>query len=249
MTTVPPNGAIPPSEDPTVSARLAEASAQYEALPASVATRLDRALDDLPPLEAPHTPAPVPGRRPWWRRGWVLAGATSGVAAVFAGVLFFAMSPTMVEAPTNAGADVQQQDQEERAASEEDEKVPAPGGVDDSEGTFGTDEAGYQVTYSGHDYTADDLTHVLSAEVGAVEEIDPVLGPIASDPGKLDNCATAAGARFGGTVTAVDFGTFDGAPAVIVVVSEGDGEGTIVAQRPACADVGYDAYHAVGYGG
>ena len=238
----PPNGSPVSGDHSAVSAKLADASARYEALPDDVAMRLDRVLDGLPPLEPPASPVPVPVPVPWWRRGWVLAGATSGVAVVFVGTLFFAMSSppsdsTIAEAP----ADHQEQ---ENSADDGEDDGGTRDGTDDG---IGTNEVKYIVTYSGHDYGADGLAYALSATPGTVESISPVLGPIASDPVKLDTCATGAQKQFGGTVTAIDFGTFDGAPAVIVVVESGDGHGTIVAQRPACADVGYDAYDWTAY--
>ncbi|HIW63532.1 MAG TPA: hypothetical protein H9881_13820 [Candidatus Stackebrandtia excrementipullorum] len=245
MTAVPPNRAVPPGEDSTVSARLTQASSQYATLPVDVATRLDRVLDELPDLEPPPTPAPIPSRQPWWRRGWILAAATTGVAAVFAGVVFFAMSPTMLDAPTTADAGASDGDQGQSEFGSTEDKME----TEDLDGNdFGTNDASYRVTYSGHDYVADGLDYALAADAGTVTNLHPALVPMASDPAKLDVCVAGAAGRVGGTVTSVDFGTFEGDPTVVVVVVDEDGNGTIVAQRPACADVGYDAYHAAPYG-
>lgn len=231
----------------SVSARLAQASTEYEQLPDHVAARLDRVLDELPDLTAPEVPVAVPPRQPWWRRGWRLSAVTgAGVAAVFAVAVFLTLPSSDREAPTTADA---QSEVQEEAGEPEMSGQSAPGDKNQTnDDTFTETEATYPVTYSGHDYSADGLGFALSADSGAIQGIDTRLEPLLSDPDKLANCLNGVRERFGGEVTAVDFGTFEGDPAVVIVVQSSDGDGTIVAQRPGCAETGYDAYHAQSFG-
>ncbi|MFD0557935.1 hypothetical protein FB566_3221 [Stackebrandtia endophytica] len=234
-----------PEQDPAagaVTARLAHASTQYESMPDHVATRLDRVLDELPDLAAPEVPAAATPRAPWWRRRWGLSAATgAGVAIVFAGALVLTLPSDDAEMPTTADSNSSVQ---EEAAEPEMSGQSAPGDKSETDDdTFTGTDTTYLVTYSGHDYSADGLGYALTATAGAMQNIDTELEPLLSDPDKLATCLDGVRDRFGGTVTAVDFGTFEGDPTVVVVVHSDDG-GAIVAQRPSCGDVGYDAYHA-----
>ncbi|GAA4912699.1 hypothetical protein LX16_2351 [Stackebrandtia albiflava] len=235
--TPPPDG-----RDARLRDRLAAASADYEALPTAVADRLDRVLAELPPLEAPQTDRPAPARpRPWWRRRLALASAAGTGTAVIVAALFLATQPLQTGGAEDAAEPALER--EESAASEPEAGAPE-GGEDTPLGTQG--EPGYVVTYSGHDYApGQDMEFALAATGDvSVKGLDPGLQVIAADPDALTGCVSAVERYFGGTAVAVDFGTFEDSPAVVVVVSSVTGGGTIAAQGPGCADGTLDLYHS-----
>lgn len=223
----------PDRDTADVTAGLRALSQTYQDLPSPVADRLDRALAELPDLTAPDTaPPPVPPvRRPWWRRRYALASASLAVVAFVAGGLLFAVQPWSASMETGAsGAQDQEQDKAE-PFGEREHKDSAPS---DDAGVHSEVEP-YLVTYSNRDYRESDLTQARDVEeVGDMSAVPKSLVPLTSSPEARDHCVAQLNREFGGTTESVDFGRYEGEPAMIAIIADDAGGGVAVAVGGMC---------------
>lgn len=220
--------------DAAVTAGLRALSQSYPDMPSQVAERLERTLAELPELTAPDTaPAPAPKpKQPWWRRRYALASASLAVAAFVAGgILIAQFTPMNSDAATNAEGN------SESSVQPFDKERDNPGENDQSEKDSGTDSEGsaYRVSYSGTDYSESDLARArgLSA-TGDKAALDPALEPLSTDKSVRDACLSELTGTYGGSVESVDFGQYEGEPAMVAVVADESSGGTVAAVGPDC---------------
>lgn len=228
-----------------VSADLRALSAATPPMPPELITRLDLAL------EAERTrvhPATVPVSRETSRRRWprlvlafttgvvVLAGISVGVSALWRG---------------------QQSNEGDTAASEPNSasnpEAAAPDTGDDAQ-SFGAegsgtgdpktaDEPDAQIYYSGRDYSRATLPEVGSSST-VDSSVDSKLTRLSADEAALGACFDAIEARYPGEVAVADFAYFEGAPSLVVRVSQVDGSRKAVAVGANCGVSGADELYA-----
>lgn len=227
-----------------VSADLRALSAQTPPMPPELITRLDLAL------EAERTrvhPATVPVSRETSRRRWprlvlafttgvvVLAGISVGVSALWRG-------QQSSEGDTAAS--------EPNSAANPDAAAPDTGDAQSfgAEGS-GTgdpksnDKSDAQIYYSGRDYSRTTLPEVgTSSTVSST--VDSKLTRLSADEAALGACFDAIEARYPGQVAVADFAYFEGAPSLVVRVSQVDGSRKAVAVGANCGVSGADELYA-----
>jgi hypothetical protein len=232
-------------------ARLAEAP---EPVPTDIATRLERALTNAASPESADLPdtdrkEPVSLRRARARRRYRIAA----VAAVAAGLLALvvpagSMLPGTDEAAeqgttadrADEGSGPRQQPPE--ATTEGDPRTPGPAALG----------RGYPVPVaaSGTDYSRATLSAVRGQHDMAAGDASPqvpgALSRLKALPA-LDDCLTVIRSVYPGTVTIVDYARFEGAPALIVAITEVAGRNRVVVAGPDCGHPGVDErYTATG---
>jgi hypothetical protein len=232
-----------PDADAAVIAGLRALSGSYPDLPSSVADRLDRTLAELPELTAADTtpPAKPASRVPWWRRRFALATAMTAAVVALAGLGLLTAFPPWAD--SNAPSSGQAGDTAESGSHTEDQLKSLPSPDDDSgsdqAGIEGEREPGYPVTFSGRDYTARTLAEAADPSTAdAKSSLDTSLNPLLNDTVQRDGCVATILAAYTGTVSAIDFGSFDGAPAMLAVIDDADGGNVVVAVGAGC-----DAQH------
>ncbi|MEV0647952.1 hypothetical protein AB0I28_22070 [Phytomonospora sp. NPDC050363] len=225
-----------------VSADLRAFAAETPPMPPELITRLDLAL------EAERTrvhPATVPVSRETSRRRWprlvlafttgivVLAGVSVGVSALWRG-----QSADESDSASNPG----NADNPELAApdSASDENSF---GAETDEGPKTTDKSSAEIYYSGRDYSRTTLPEVgTSSTVNS--SVDTDLKRLSSDETALGACFTAIETRYPGDVAVADFAYFEGAPSIVVRVSQVDGGQRLVAVGADCGLTGADELYA-----
>ena len=232
MTEEPPQSPSPFGED-DVRAQLAQASDGYEPLPSAVADRLDRALDDLPDLNAPDTtPAHAPpAKAPWWRRRFAMGAAAA--ILVFAGA---GIAAQQLFVPQQNQSDTAESDSQEPLGSQNDTKKQDPGINEAPE----SDAQSAATTFSGRDYSDGELGEAAAVHDADEKSLDSSLDDLLQDASQRQSCRGAGAGDVGGKVSAVDFGSFKNEPAMIVVVSADGDAVAAVAVGASCGDAGTD---------
>ncbi|HEY1175598.1 MAG TPA: hypothetical protein VGF17_05535, partial [Phytomonospora sp.] len=166
----------------------------------------------------------------------VLAGISVGVSALWRG---------------------QQSDESDTAASEPnaaDPEIAAPDATDKDAQSFGAEGSGTddpkttgksdaQIYYSGRDYSRSTLPEVgTSSTVNST--VDTELTRLSADEAALGACFDAIETRYPGEVAVADFAYFEGAPSLVVRVSQVDGGGKVVAVGAGCGLSGADELYA-----
>ena len=207
-----------PLPEEAVTRALRGLSEHYPTVPDTVTDRLDRALAELPDLSPPPVAAPEPAPRPpWWRRH-VLA-LSSAVAAI----ALFAVGVNMLNAP--GGSD----------------PLTATDGAEEDFAESSEDESGYTVTHSGRDYGVDGLDEVTTRQdSGLTTQDDERAAPLSTDPEQLDSCVGMIEDTYDGAVSTVDFGFYNGEPAMVVVLDAADGTVYAIAVGVDCGVTGTD---------
>ncbi len=249
--------------DALVRADLARLADTPQPLPADIATRLDLALrragtdrierdhadlsDDLPGVPGDHPESAgtteraglVDLRAARLRRRFRIAA----VASVAAGLLALAVPAGYLVLGQNGAAD----SEADMAATEGHPDAGAPEAVpSDTQGRDGPAALGDRtvpMVASGLDYRRDTISAVpgqraetaRTAPQNAPRELSRLLAIPA-----LDDCLTAIRTSYPGTVTIVDYARFEGAPALLVAVTEGTGSTRVVVTGPDCGRSGID---------
>lgn len=226
MTKLPPDSP-PPSDADIERARagLHELSQEYSRMPSSVADRLDAALADLPELAAPDTSGTrtVPAKLPWWRRRFGMAtAALAAVVVVGVGGVVTSQLLTDSQSQNSDGAASQRQSAGNDDKSNDKKSTGDSPGINSAPDHKGLPK--YRVSYSGNDYTADDLADAAKQKSGgSADDIDGSLKSLASDATQRDKCLSNVAKQYQGKLSIVDFGAFEKEPAMIAVF-ESDGK-------------------------
>ncbi|MGH8876964.1 MAG: hypothetical protein ACRD0P_06450 [Stackebrandtia sp.] len=241
MTTSPtPDDGAEPAPDgaeAAVTAGLRAVSGTYPPLPAAVAQRLDRTLAELPELDAPGTPAAdePPAKQPWWRRRYAMASGLLAVVAVVGGGVLFAAQPWQTSPDNAAGNAESEKEAPEELKGQRDnseKEDSAPGAEGEGEGE---ESSAYTVGYSGHDYGPTDLGEARNrTATGNKSSLPPELDELSTDTAARDDCLSGLIEKYGGSVTTVDFGLYEGDPAMVAVLEAEPSGGTVAAVGPEC---------------
>jgi hypothetical protein len=242
--------------EPAVTAALRTAAAPAVSMPADIAARLDAALadaaragtrstdvarSDRPPAVRRGRPHPVrPGRRTRWAP--VVLRVAAGVIALAAvgGVATAVLRSGVIGVPTTA------LDAGEEAMAENEPSAEA----------YITTDADPQYLASGTDYTIDSLPDLITAVPPAAPNpmngrdvdlnrltVDGSLTDVASPEG-LARCLAAVQQAYPGVVMIVDFARFEGKPAVVIAMQDGE-RWTVVAVGAQCGPDGLAEFAAV----
>ena len=216
-------------------------------LPADVARALDARLETL--RAAPVTPAPAPGAtapgevhplRPPVRRRWPVSLPGAAAAAV---VTLFVTAIGIGALNSDFGGT----DDDSTAGVASD--AGAGGGVGDQEA--GTMLAAAPVPmYSGRDYTSATVVEAAEAAAVARAQTDAMTAPEApsaaaapsvptvlrrlTEPAALASCLTELAEGGPATPLALDYAAYEGSPALVVVLPEGDSDVGVWVVGPGC---------------
>lgn len=240
--------------------------ADYPSLPAAVADRLDETLAQLPELadvklsESELAESAPPPKRSWLRTRFVVAASVALMLLGVAGGVLWASQLGHDDVPSASNEDDQEQAEPGTAESETDN---APQATDDDFDTDGDGEGDepaddqphgeeeselleYALSYSGHDYDADEDLRTAASRYsgGSPDDVDDSLGRLVHDPQARDQCLSGAQAAHGGVVSVVDFGSFEGQPAMIAVIERADGSAVGAALGPQCGPHGTDELYS-----
>ncbi|HEX6075353.1 MAG TPA: hypothetical protein VFZ32_08840 [Micromonosporaceae bacterium] len=235
--------------DTLVRADLSRLADTTEPIPTDIAARLAQALENAAPFEDSDTaktprkgqdePARLRHARIRRRRYRIAA-----VAAVAAGLLGLAVpAGYLVLAPYQAAETSRAPDRAEVDSGAE-QPDAATEGNRDGQGPAALGR-GYPVPVaaSGTDYTRVSLSAVHGrqekATADAPSRVPEGLSRLVALPA-LEDCLTAIRSAHPGTVTIVDYARFEGAPALIVAVTEAAGGNRVVVAGPGCGRSGAD---------
>jgi hypothetical protein len=222
--------------DAMVRADLARLADTPPPLPSDIAARLDLALHQA----RSDRSGPVDLRAARLRRRFRIA-AMAGVAA---GLLALAVPAGYLVLEQNVTTD----SETGMAAGEDRSDAGAPSDTQSRSGPAALENRAVPTTASGLDYTRDTLAAVHGQRASTARtvprQVPRELSRLLAVPA-LDNCLTAIRAAYPGAVMIVDYARFEGAPALLVAMSETTGSTRVVVAGPDCGRSGiHERYSA-----
>jgi hypothetical protein len=246
--------------EPAVRASLQAAAFAPEPMPDDVAARLREALRAAPTAGPPrvlaqpgsrrppaHRPPARPGRSRSTRRR-PLAIAAAAVLVLVAGLSGITLLGTFLDdfGMTEAPADLSGRDPVEGAPTAPVPSLSPPFALPTPPGN-GAAEDSPSLLVSGRDYQAATLTDAAARPtVGSsfddIRSVIPELAALATPDG-FDRCLAAVATLYPGTAVAADFASYQGTPAVILLIDAPTS--MVVAVGPKCGSPGADVLAAV----